>query len=146
VAIYDPWDFIWTNSNLLVLGMIHAKYCPIWCRSSWEDDFYISICKSLSPLGRVIHDPRDFIWTLLNPLVPRMFYVKYQCIPTSGSWEKDYLIFIKIFLILPVIGPQKGPSPLFEQIRIPIPQACFPPSLVEIGQVVLEKKSFKGKN
>jgi len=41
---------------------------------------------------------------------------------------------------------QKGPAPLFEQILIPIPQACFPPSLVEIGQVVLEKKSFKGKS
>jgi len=35
--------------------------------------------------------------------------------------------------------------PLFEQIWIPIPQARFPPTLVEMGQVVLEKNSFKGK-
>jgi len=38
----------------------------------------------------------------------------------------------------------KGASPLFEQIGIPIPQACFPPILVHIGQVVHEKKIFKG--
>jgi len=54
-------------------------------------------------------------------------------------------IFIHIFLILPLIGPQKGPIPLFEQIWISIPQACFPPSLVAIGQVVREKL-FKGKS
>jgi len=38
-AICDPRDFICTNLNLLVLGMFHAKYCPIWCNSSLEDDF-----------------------------------------------------------------------------------------------------------
>jgi len=27
-----------------------------------------------------------------------------------------FLTFIKIFLILPLIGPQKGPAPLLEQI------------------------------
>jgi len=30
--------------------------------------------------------------------------------------EKKFLRFIKIFLILPLIGPQKGPATLFEQI------------------------------
>jgi len=50
--------------------------------------------------------------------------------------------FIKIFLNLPLIEPQKGPVPLFEQIYIPILQACFLPDLVEIGLVVLEKKIF----
>jgi len=30
-------------------------------------------------------------------------------------------IFIHIFLILPLIGPQKRPTPLFEQIWISIP-------------------------
>jgi len=41
-----------------------------------------------------------------------------------------------------LIGPQKGPALLFEQILILILQACFLPSLVEIGLVVLEKKIF----
>jgi len=25
------------NLNLLVLGMLHAKYCLVWWSSSWED-------------------------------------------------------------------------------------------------------------
>jgi len=52
-------------------------------------------------------------------------------------------MFINIFLILPLIGLQKGPTTLFEQIRIPIPKHVSPPSLVEIGHVVREKKIFK---
>jgi len=36
----------------------------------------------------------------------------------------------------------KRANPLFEQILIPIPQACSLQSLVEIGLVVLEKKIF----
>jgi len=76
---------------------------------------------------------------------PRMLHAKYQCILVSGSWEKDFWWFTKIFLILPLIGPQKGSAPLFKHIWILILQAWFLPSLVEIGQVVLEKKSFKGK-
>jgi len=54
--------------------------------------------------------------------------------------EKRY--FFKIypfFYILPLIGPQKWPAPLFEQIWIPILQACFSQNLVEIGQVLQEK-------
>jgi len=45
-----------------------------------------------------------------------MFHDKYQCIPAGGSWEEDFSRFINIFLILPLIAPQKGPAPLFEQI------------------------------
>jgi len=73
-----------------------------------------------------------------------MLHTKYQFIPAIGSWEEDFWIFINFFLILPLTGTQKEPAPLFEQIWIPIPQACFLPSLVEIDLVVLEKKSFKG--
>jgi len=54
-------------------------------------------------------------------------------------------IFLKIyqnFLILPLIGPQNRPVPLIEQLWIPITHACFLPSLVEIGLLVLEKKIF----
>ena len=39
----------------------------------------------------------------------------------------------------------KGRSPSFEEIWIPITQGCFVPSFVEIGPVVLEKKSKIGK-
>jgi len=45
--------------------------------------------------------------------------------------------FFKIYQIFPLIGPQKGPAPLFEHIWIPFSRASFLPSLVEIGLVVL---------
>jgi len=98
-------DFIWTNFNLFVLGMIHDNYCPIWCSSSWEEDCLIispysctSLCKSFSPWGGAIHNPRDFIWTNLNLLAQSMFHAKYQCIPRSGSWEKHCKGFCYIYL------------------------------------------------
>jgi len=52
----------------------------------------------------------------------------------------------KFSLFCPLLGSKWGQPPLFEQIWIPIYQACFLPTLVEIGLVVLEKKSFKGKS
>jgi len=44
-----------------------------------------------------------------------MFHAKYQCILASGSWA-DFSRFIKIVLMLPLIGPQKGQAPSFEQV------------------------------
>jgi len=94
-AISDPRDFIWTNWNLPVLGMLHANYCPIWCSSSWEEDFlnislYITILK-FKPLGWAMHDPRDFILTNLNLLVLGKLLVKYCSIYCNISWEEDFL-------------------------------------------------------
>jgi len=40
----------------------------------------------------------------------------------------------------------KGSAPLIENTLIPFSLTSFLPSLVEIGLVVLEKKSFKGKS
>jgi len=39
--------------------------------------------------------------------------------------EKIFEDLSKLFLILPLIGAQKGAAPLFEQIWIPIPQEYF---------------------
>jgi len=65
------------------------------------------------------------ISTEQNHLAPRMLHAKYQCIPASDSWEEEFLRFIKIVLIVSLIGPQKGPAPLFESPP--------PLSLVDIG-------------
>jgi len=50
VAICDPRDFIWTNLNLLVLRVLHAKYQRIQASGSEKKIFiafsYISLCKS----------------------------------------------------------------------------------------------------
>jgi len=45
---------------------------------------YIKLC----PLRRGHLLPRDFIWTNLNLLAPRMFHAKCQCILASVSWEE----------------------------------------------------------
>jgi len=42
-----------------------------------------------------------------------------KCILAGGSWQEDFWRFIKLFLILPLIGAQKGPAPLFEQSESP---------------------------
>jgi len=113
--------------NLLVLWIIisHAKYCPFGAAVHEEKCgfHYISLYKILILWGRAIHDPRDFIWTNLNPLSQRMIHTKYQCIPASGSWEEYFEYLIKIILILPVIGPQKRPVPLLN--KFPSPKHVF---------------------
>jgi len=100
----------WSNPNPHHPSMFPTKFCWNWPRSSWEEYFkaflYILPCKSLSPWGGAIHDPRDFIWRKLNLLAPRMLHAKYHCIPASDSWEEGFWSFIKIFLILLLIGPQ----------------------------------------
>jgi len=48
--------------------------------------------------------------------------------------------------MLPLLVSQKGPASLLRHICIPISQACFLPTLAEIGLVVLEKTLFKRKS
>jgi len=52
----------------------------------------------------------------------------------------------KCSLFYPLLGPKRGQSLYFNKSGSPSSKACFLPSLVEIGLVVLEKKSFKGKS
>jgi len=61
---------------------------------------YIYLYQSMSFQSVAICDSRDFIWTHLNLLVLRMFYAKYQCIWSSGSWEEDLSKFVKMFHFL----------------------------------------------
>ena len=52
--------------------------------------------------------------------------------------------FFNVYFLFPQLSPlRKGHGPSFEQTWIPFTQGCIVPSLVEIGQVVLEKKIFK---
>ena len=59
----------------------------------------------------------------------------------GGSREKDVLILFMYFCYFIIISrPWRMEGPSFEQTLIPIAQGCFVPTLVEIGQVVQEKK------
>jgi len=105
VAIYDQRDFIWTVLNLLVLEMIHANFCPIWCRSSWEEHFlniFLNLetsfeqswipkfapCQISMHCGQWFIRRSPFIWTNLNPHPPSMFPIKFGWNWLCGSWEK----------------------------------------------------------
>ena len=81
-----------------------------------------------------------FIWTNLNPLLPRMICAMFGWNWPNGSGKEDFLIssMYFIYFIIILLGEGRGPS--LEQTWIPITQGCFVPSLVEIGQDVLEKK------
>ena len=60
--------------------------------------------------------------------------------------EKNIFIFLYIssmyFCYFVIISSWKMRGPLFEQTWIPFTQGCIVPRLVEIGQVVLEKRIF----
>jgi len=61
--------FIWTTLNPHPPSMFLVKFgwnCP---SGSWEEDFLsisILLCKSLSPWGGAMHNPRDFIWSSIS--------------------------------------------------------------------------------
>ena len=96
----------------------------------------------ISPWKKV----RPFIWTNLSTHYPRIHCAKFGWNWPSGSGEEDFLNFVNVFSqfsFLSPLGKEQGPS--FEENWIPYTQGCFVPSLVENGQVVLEKKSKLGK-
>ena len=82
-----------------------------------------------------------FIWTNLNPLHPRMLCAKFGWNWPSGSGEEDFKMSSMYFRYFVIISLGKGRGPSFEQTWIPFTQGCFVPSLIEIGPVVLEKKT-----
>jgi hypothetical protein len=56
-------------------------------------------------------------------------------------WRRRFLKIFSVFLLFCDYPLGEEQSPSFEQFRIPSPQGWLVPSLVTIGQVVLEKKS-----
>jgi len=64
--------------NLVEIGLVVLE-------KIFQAFLYILQCKSLSPWGGAIHDPRHFIRTKLNLLARRILHAIYQCIPASGS-------------------------------------------------------------
>jgi hypothetical protein len=72
-------------------------------------------------------------------IISESFHVN---ITDSGSVVLEKKIFKwpnPIFAFLWLSPLWRGPSPLFEHCRVPFTQGWFMPSLIEIGQLVLEK-------
>ena len=69
---------------------------------------------------------------------PNMLCAKFGWNWPSGSEEESFLISSMYYRYFATTPFGKGHGPSFEQIWIPYTQGCFVPSLVEIGQMVLE--------
>ena len=118
--------------------MLFAMLGINWPSGSGEKDFkifwiqiyYFAI---ISPWIRAW----PYIWTNLNPLYPRMLFVKFGWNWPSGFGEEDFKKMFNIILHFRYNLPlEKG----VKQTWISSTQGCFEPSLVEIGPVVLDKK------
>ena len=77
--------------------MLHTKFQVFQPRGSEEEDFwmlfFVYFCfKPRTHLGRVIFDPRTFIWTHLVKDYQAMSDTEFQASEASGS-EEDFLIF-----------------------------------------------------
>ena len=83
---------------------------------------YLNKLESPSPKGALCH-----VWLKM----------------TQWFWRKKISISSMYFRYFVIISPWKRVCPSFEQSWTPITQVCFVPSLVEIGNVVLEKIIFK---
>ena len=90
----------------------------------------------LSPLGK----GRALHLNKLNPLHTRMLCAKFVWNMASGSEEEDFLISSMYFRYFIMMSSWKRAGPFIWKTWIPFTQECFVPSLVEIGQVVMEKK------
>ena len=144
--IIFPWKragpFIWLNLNPLHPMMPCAKFGWNWPSGSGEEDFlissmYFSYFVIISPSKKV----GPFIWTILNPLHPRMLCAKFGWNWPSGSGEEDFFNIVNVLsLFCNYLPVEKGLD-----LHIKKWIRCFVPSLVENVSVFLEKtlKSFQ---
>jgi hypothetical protein len=120
--------------------MIYAKFDCNWPAGSGEEDFFnINIVNMVFPIVAP-PDPR-------RPWCEQFWiYIISASFPVNMTYSGSVVLKKKIlkcptpFLRLSPLW--RGPDPLFEHFRIPFTQGWFMPSLIEIGQLVLEKKIF----
>ena len=92
------WFFICTNLNSLYPRMLCAKFDWNWPSGSGDEDFLISSMYFryfviISPWKRA----GSFIWINLNPLYPRMLWLKLA----QWFWIRRCLKFINVFSLFP---------------------------------------------
>ena len=145
-VIISPWKragpLIWIKLNLLHTRLLCAKFCWNLLCGSGEEEFlillmYFRFFGIISPWKRA----GPFIWTKLNPFTRRCILPSLVEIG-SVVLQKIFFNYFNVFYYSQLSPLGRGQNPSFEQNWIPVTQECFVSSLVEIGVVVLEKKSF----
>ena len=107
----------------------------------------LKFCQSIFAISLII-SPRKkvgpFIWTNLKPLHKGALckvWLKFS----QWFWRRRFLISSKYYMLFHIYLPlEKGGTPHLKNLN-PFTKGCFVPNLVEIGPVVLEKKSKIGK-
>ena len=149
--VITPWKrvgtFISTNLNLLNQKMLSAMFG--WNLPSGSGEKHFFIISSMYFRYFVIIFPwkrvGPFIWTNFNTFefteesfVPSLFEIGPMVLEEKiFSFSSMYFRYFCNDLPL-----EKEWGPSFQQTWISLTKKCFLPSLVEIGQVVLEKNIF----
>jgi hypothetical protein len=168
-----PFTKGWFMPSLIEIGLLvlEKKIFSIvappdprgpWCEQFWiyviSESFHVNMTYSGSVVLEKIFNWSHPIFALLrlSPLWrgPGPLFEKFG-IPFTQGWfmpslieiglldleKKSFKKFQCIFILLWLSPLGEGQPPSFEQFRIPSPQGWFVSSLVNIGPVVLEKKS-----
>ena len=136
--------FMWTNLNPLYPRMLCAKFGWNWPSGSGQEDFLnflnaFSLFLNYLPLEKIgaLH-----LNKIESPL-PKDALCQVWLKLANWFWKRRFFKFPQCIFTISQLSPLwKWWVPSFEQTWIPFTQGCFVPSLVEIGQLVLEKKIF----
>ena len=132
------WPFIWTNLNPHHIRMLCAislvEIGPLILKKKFVNVF--SLFPYYFPLekGVTLHLKKTWIPITQGCFVPSLVKIG------PDVFKKIFNVHQCIFAISLLSPLGKGRGSSFEQTWIPITKGCFVPCLVEIGQVVLQKK------
>jgi hypothetical protein len=121
---------IWTISNSLHPRMICTKLDWNWSACSGEDLFYTMVFPIMAP-----PDPKG-PWFELKSTFFRKHSCKSELFGLSGCWDRFLNDPTPILWLFPLWRDRS--CPLFEQFWILFTRGWFVPSLIKIGQLVLE--------
>jgi hypothetical protein len=134
---------ILTNLPLFYVRKLSFKIQLFWAseflRRFLNDPTHFYIFVIISRLKRTW----PFDWTNLNSLHLRIICFKFEWFWLAGSGEDFSKFSVYFFFSFPIASPWRGAVPFNWTNFNPSSQGWLASSLVKIGAVVLEKKSFK---
>jgi hypothetical protein len=132
-----PWfkeTWIYITSKSFHLNMTYSGSVVLEKIFKWSHPIFVII----SPLKRT----RPFIWTIKNPLYPRLICIKFDWNWPAGSGEAFFNISTCEYGFS-YCGPSRPRGPWCEQFWIYIISENFHVNMTSSGSVVLETKLFK---
>ena len=143
IVIISPWkgagSFISKNLNSLHQRMLCAKW--FWSKRCLNFVNVFSLFRNYLPLEKsgALHLKKN-----IESLSPKNALCQVCLKLSQWFWRRRFFKFVNVFSLFRNNLPleKSGALHLKKKQWIPFTQECFVPSLVEIGQMVLEKKIF----